>query len=101
MKEMVKEYLVREFGDESLAQEVYAEYRSSTEPKIVESAQALAARDFVQLDRTAHALKGNALMIGDTEALDAALALRDAAKAQDASAGEAALARVRAVYDAD
>ena len=100
MKEIVKSYLLREFGDEALAQEIYAEYRSSTLPKIEESAQALSAGEFELLDRAAHALKGNALMIGDPDALAAALALRDAAKAGDAVAGAAALARVRAVYDA-
>ena len=101
MKDAVKSYLMKEFGDASVAAEIYAEYRSSTRPKIDESAQALSARDFDLLDRAAHALKGNALMIGDPDALAAALALRDAAKALDAAAAQAALARVRAVYDAD
>lgn len=101
MKDVVKSYLLKEFGDASVAEEIYAEYRSSTQPKIDESVQALAARDFVLLDRAAHALKGNALMIGDPGALAAALALRDAAKAQDAAAAQAALTRVQAVYDAD
>ena len=100
MKDVVKAYLVKEFGDEAVAEEIYAEYRSSTQPKLDESARALAARDFVLLDRAAHALKGNALMVGDPDALAAALALRDAAKAQDATAAGAALERVRAVFTA-
>ena len=100
MKESVRSWLIQQFGDESVAEEIYAEYRRSTAPKFDEAAAALAAGDFVQLDRIAHALKGNALMVSDQEALDAALALRDAAKAGDAAAAAAAAARARAVFDA-
>lgn len=101
MKESVRTWLLQQFGDEDVAREIYDEYRRSTAPKFQEAAAALAAGDCPSLDRIAHALKGNALMIADQEALDAALALRDAAKAGDASAAETALARARAVFGAD
>ena len=100
MKDRVKAYLMREFGDESVVRDIYAEYRASTAAKLAESGQALASGDFLLLDRAAHALKGTALMVSDDEALAAALALRDAAKAADAAAATAALERVRAVYEA-
>ena len=99
MKDSVHAYLFGEFGDEDVVREIYAEYRSSTSAKIDESARALEVQDFLLLDRAAHALKGTALMVGDEEALAAALALRDAAKAQDADAARNALASVRRVFD--
>ena len=100
MKDSVHAYLIGEFGNEDVVREIYAEYRSSTSAKIDESARALEAQDFVLLDRAAHALKGTALMVGDEEALAAALALRDAAKARNAASARNALASVRQVFDA-
>ena len=58
---------------------------------------ARAAEDYPLLDRVAHTLKGNALMVGDAAIVTATIALRDAAKASDGAASDRALARLAAL----
>ena len=57
----------------------------------------LLAGDFAGLDRTAHALKGAALTVGDQEMLAEVLAMRDAAKASDGLNATAAADRIAAL----
>ena len=101
MKDCVKKWLTEQFGDdETIIADVFAEYVRATPEAISQADQAFAAADFPELDRIAHTLKGNALMIGDQESADAAILLRDAAKALDADGCRAAIVRIREVFAA-
>ena len=71
---------MEQFGDEDIVKEIYAEYVTSIHEKVGELEAALNAEDWSALDQLAHAVKGNALATGDTEAANAAIALRIAAK---------------------
>ena len=85
MKECCKTYLDEQFGgDADVIAEIYGEYVSSVNEKIVEAESALAASDWVRLDKVAHTIKGNALAAGDTETADAAIELRKACALCDA-----------------
>ena len=98
MKEDSRQWLNEQFGEdaETIAV-VWEEYLRSTTEKIAEAKAALAAFDFPLLDRVAHTLKGNALMVGDQQSTTAGLALRDAAKASDPAAAEKAIASLEAL----
>ena len=80
MKECCKEYLMEQFGDEDVVNEIYAEYVKSVQEKLPEIESALTAENWSSLDQLAHALKGNALATGDTDTANVAIALRVAAK---------------------
>lgn len=95
MKDSIRKWLTEQFGSETeLIADVYAEYVSATGAKMTELAAAFAARDWDKVDHVAHTLKGNALMTGDADFAEAAIGLRTAAKAADAAAAEAAIARL-------
>lgn len=100
MNDDVKAWLNEQFaGDEGTIRLVWGEYLASFAEKLAEANAAQAAEDFPLLDRVAHALKGNALMVGDAPCVAAALALRDAAKASDGVRAAAALARLAALEE--
>ena len=80
MKECCKEYLMEQFGDEDVVNEIYAEYVKSIHEKLPELEEALKAENWTVLDQVAHAVKGNALATGDTDTANVAIALRVAAK---------------------
>lgn len=82
---------MEQFGDREVVDGIYEEFASSF-PKLADDAKAQAlAGDWEKLDRTAHTIKGNAMVVGFSEAADAAIALRQAAKLSD-SAGAVAFA---------
>ena len=83
MKECCKTYLMEQFGDGDVVEEIYGEYVSSMKAKTAECADAVASLDWEALDRAAHAMKGNARAVGDLDVSEAAVALRSAAKLQD------------------
>ena len=96
MKAVCGEYLKGQFGgDESVVEEIYTEYVRSAREKAEESVAALEGERYDDLDRIAHAAKGNALAVGDQEAVDAAVALRTAAKARDRGESAALVARLK------
>lgn len=98
MKDDVRQWLNEQFGgDEETIAAVWDEYLNSATEKIAEGRAALAAFDFPLLDRIAHTLKGNALMVGDQASAAAGVALRDAAKASDPTAAERALDQIAAL----
>ena len=98
MKDDVRQWLNDQFGgDEETIAAVWEEYLGSAAEKITEGRAALAASDFPLLDRIAHTLKGNALMVGDQTSAMAGIALRDAAKASDPTAAAKALDRLEAL----
>ena len=80
MKQCCKDYLMEQFGDEEVVNEIYAEYSKSVQEKIPELEAALTAENWSSLDQLAHALKGNALATGDTDSANVAISLRVAAK---------------------
>ena len=80
MKQCCKDYLMEQFGDEDVVNEIYAEYVKSIQEKDSEIDAAIAAENWSSLDSLAHAVKGNALAAGDTAIADVAIALRSAAK---------------------
>ena len=86
MKECCRKYLDEQFGgDADTIGEIYREYVSSVGEKVDEAKSALAAADWVRLDKVAHTVKGNALAAGDTETADVAIELRKAAALSDAA----------------
>ena len=98
MKDDVRQWLNDQFGgDEETIAAVWEEYLGSAAEKIAEGRAALAASDFPLLDRIAHTLKGNALMVGDQTSAMAGIALRDAAKASDPTAAAKALDNLEAL----
>ena len=80
MKQCCKDYLMEQFGDEEVVNEIYAEYVNSIQEKIPQLDAALTAEDWSAVDALAHAVKGNALATGDTDIANVAIALRVAAK---------------------
>ena len=92
MKETVRNWLAEQVGmdDEALLQSLYDDYRSTISEQMEQARRDLAASDYEALDRTAHALKGAVLTVGDQEMLAAVLAMRDAAKASDLAGAAAA-----------
>ena len=80
MKQCCKDYLMEQFGDEDVVNEIYAEYVTSMQEKIPELEAALATENWAALDPLAHAVKGNALATGDNDVANVAIALRVAAK---------------------
>jgi len=80
MKECCKDYLMEQFGDEFVAEEIYGEFVASMKTKVEEVSAALAAQDWHQVDLVAHAIKGNSLAAGDEEMAETAIALRNEAK---------------------
>lgn len=98
MKDDVRTWLDEQFqGDAETIRLVWSEYLASAEAKLAEARAARVAGDYPLLDRVAHTLKGNALMVGDAESVTAAVALRDAAKASDGPASDLALAQLAAL----
>lgn len=95
MNKEAKAWLHEQFGDDDeTIRLVWTEYVTSFGEKLAEANAAQAAGDYPLLDKVAHALKGNALMVGDAPSVTAALALRDAAKASDGERAAKALARL-------
>lgn len=89
MKDSIRKWLTEQFGEEEeLIQGIYLEYVSSSVTKAAELEGALTSSDWEQVDRIAHTLKGNALMTGDQEVADKAIALRAASKAADMAAAK-------------
>jgi len=95
MTEEIKAWLNGQFpGDEETIAAIWGEYVRSIGEKLPEARAALAISDFEKLDRLAHTLKGDALLVGDKPMAEGAIALRNAAKAADSDAAEQALARL-------
>jgi len=84
-------------GDAEMVAAVWEEYLAVTADKLAAARDALAAENFPQLDRLAHTLKGNALMVGDRSLAEAAIELRTAARASDAGAVAPILATIAAL----
>lgn len=101
MREDAKAWLAEQFpGDAVTVRLIWDEYLSASAAsaaKLAEARVARAAEDYPLLDRLAHALKGNALMVGDRASAEAALALRAAAKASEGAIADMALARLAAL----
>ena len=96
MKECCKAFLAEQFdGDTDVMEEIYAEYVSSMGEKLPEIARAAEAREWDALDKLAHAVKGNALAVGDQETADTAISLRGAAKLSDAELAGGCIRRLR------
>jgi len=83
MKQCCKDFLMEQFGDEDVVNEIYEEYVKSINEKITEAEASLSSEDWTALDRVAHAVKGNALATGDNDIANVALALRTAATLSD------------------
>ena len=102
MKATVANWLNDQFGGEAeVIAAIWSEYLAGTEEKIGECDAALAVPDYPLLDRIAHTLKGNGLMVGNEEAAKAAIALRDASKVGDHAGCAAAIERIKSVFAAD
>lgn len=95
MKQCCKTYLTEQFGDEDVVKEIYEEYAKSIQEKLPELEAALAAENWTTLDSVAHAVKGNALATGDTDAANEAIAIRIAAKMSEKNDAAAHLAKLK------
>ena len=97
MKRCCRDYLMEQFGDEEVINEIYAEYAKSIQEKLPEFETALTAEDWSALDRLAHAVKGNALATGDTDTANAAIALRIAAKMSEKDSARSLFEKLKAL----
>ena len=95
MKQCCRDYLMEQFGDEDVANEIYAEYATSIREKLPELEAALTAENWTSLDKLAHAVKGNALATGDTDMANEAIALRTAAKMSEKNTAQSLLAKMK------
>ena len=96
MKQCCKDYLMEQFGDEDVVNEIYGEYVNSMQEKLLELDAALTASNWANLDSLAHAVKGNALATGDTDTANAAISLRVAAKMSDRDNAVALIDKIKA-----
>lgn len=95
MKACCKAYLDEQFGDDGIVEEIYSEYQVSMGEKLGEIVQAMDRQEWESLDRLAHAVKGNALAVGDQDMADTAISLRGAAKLGDAAKAEECVSRLK------
>lgn len=95
MKQCCRDYLMDQFGDMDVSQEIYNEYVASMKAKLGEAESALSQGEWMPLDRIAHAIKGNALASGDNDVADTAIALRNAAKLADAADAAALVGKLK------
>ena len=96
MKESCRQFLAEQFGgDQDTVEEIYAEYVASAREKVDELTAAVAAGEGENLDRLAHTLKGNALIAGDNDTVEAAIAMRGAAKLKDRAQADSLTARIK------
>ena len=95
MKQCCKDYLMEQFGDEDVVNEIYSEYVSSIREKLPELDAALAAENWTTLDPLAHAIKGNALATGDTDVANVAISLRIAAKMSEKANAASLIAKLK------
>lgn len=88
MKSCVEKWLKEQMPgmDEGTLGEIYAEY-GATARKLLEELQAKSAagEPFAVVDKVAHTLKGNALMVGDNALFEVVQAWRAALKDADAA----------------
>lgn len=80
MKESCIEYLVKQFNDLQLAEEIFSEYVDSAKKKALEAKESFDDRNWMNIDLAAHAIKGNALSVNDLNMVDLAIKLRSAAR---------------------
>lgn len=98
MTSEIKAWLDEQFqGDEATIAIVWDEYLRSVKGNVEKAREALKASDYAGLDRLAHTLKGDALLVGDHPMAEAAIALRDASKASDGPAAAQAVERLAAI----
>ena len=95
MKQCCNDFLMEQFGDQDVVNEIYEEYAHSIREKIPEAEEARNSGDWTALDHIAHAVKGNALATGDSDVADTAIALRNAAKLTDKEASQALIAKLK------
>ncbi len=95
MKQCCKDYLMEQFGDEDVVNEIYGEYVTSIHEKMLEIDTALTAENWSALDQLAHAIKGNALATGDTEVANTAVALRVAAKMSEKATAQSLFGKLQ------
>jgi HPt (histidine-containing phosphotransfer) domain-containing protein len=96
MKACCEAFLNEQFaGDADVVCEIYVEYVSSIQEKLGEMGKALEKGDWEAIDRCAHAVKGNALAVGDQDVADTAIALRGAAKLGDGEKAQPLVERLR------
>ena len=91
MKESVKKWLGEQMAgmDEEMIAGIYAEYGETAVKLYKELCEKRAAgADFETVDRVAHTLKGNALMVGDQALFEAVQAWRAAIKEGGLAAGD-------------
>lgn len=92
MKECVKSWLEDQMGgmDSSMVDAIYSEYRATVNRLYAELADMRTGGVAVEADvaRVVHALKGSALMVGDSSLHDALVAWRNAFKLGDYASAE-------------
>ncbi|MBQ6470739.1 MAG: Hpt domain-containing protein [Victivallales bacterium] len=95
MKECCNAFLMEQFGDQDVVNEIYEEYANSIREKLPEAEAALNSADWVALDHVAHAVKGNALATGDNDVANVAIALRMASNLKDRSDAQSLLDKLK------
>jgi len=100
MKACCKAFLEEQFaGMDEVVAEIYSEFVASAGEKLGEIVSAAERKDWEAVDQLAHAVKGNALAVGDQDLASEAVALRGAAKLGDAGRAAECIARLRELVD--
>ena len=95
MKEICREYLAEQIGDESVSAQIYANYARLSAERLASAVRELDSGDWEALERTAHTMKGDGISVGDAETAIAAAELRDAAKRHDAASCSSLMNKLR------
>ena len=86
MRQQIRDWLVAQFGDdEALLDEIHARYCADFEARLEPLRAAVRQGDLAAVRATAHALKGMALTVGDSDMGARMLALEQLGAAGDAA----------------
>lgn len=84
MKDAIRTWLTEQFGDDpSLHEELYGQYAADMKSTLAEVLSLAEASNAPEIGEKAHAMKGMALQMGDSDVAAACLELQNAGRAGD------------------
>ena len=98
MSDAVHSYLLEQVGDEELLQEIYAEFLTSFRIGLDAFRAAMADQDQNRMRHTAHTLKGNASIVGETAMKQLAIDMENGVIAQNRDAYQNALVQLEDAF---
>ncbi|MGN0879982.1 MAG: Hpt domain-containing protein [Oligosphaeraceae bacterium] len=98
MSDAVHNYLLEQVGDEDLLQDIYAEFLTSFRTGLDAFRAAMGDQDQDRMRRTAHTLKGNASIVGETAMKQLAIDMENGVIAQNRDAYQNALVQLEEAF---